>query len=637
MDDRSKQSIGYISPEIPNVEFPALEGQSYEALVPDTLDIAERADYGIHCLTNSADPDADYEIWWHAVMNHKPPVVAHDFHDLNVQFKFQEALPLLRTITGNDCNPQVDQAWAEGLLRMQGHDGLIYMPMVGRPWVRQHADWLSEDGWHETDQLASITPNGGLTGVFGLYYLLSGDEVWRERGQRLVDRLAQLMVYQDDYCYFPIMHARPGTKISQDMPMLDPGCTREAGGAVAGWMINGLCQLYSHTGYEPALDLAGKLGRYMRQYSGCFDCEGRFTGIPHTHLHVRPISGLLEYALITKDEEIMEYCRKAYEYARDVCGSATIGFFPPVPGPDARYDNALIQRYFWTCVEGCTIADMVALAIKLSQAGIGDYWDDADRYIRNQFAEMQILRTDWVHRTPPSDRAPVWLSPEYATTDRAAERNVGACMSLSSPNDFMGWPVYSDDRPPVDHLFLMHCCTGNYVRAIWYVWDNSLRFDDASESGAAQAELKINLLLNRSSPWADVESYIPYEGQVDVIVKHNCRLSVRIPEWVRPERTDCTVEGKPRGLGWAGRYAQVGEVEAGDVVSLTFPIAERTVREKLAGVDYTLIIKGNSVVFIDPPSKYYPFYQRAHYRENRVRWVKRTRFVSSRPSLHWNY
>ena len=59
MDDRSKQSIGYISPEIPNVEFPALEGQSYEALVPDTLDIAERADYGIHCLTNSADPDAD--------------------------------------------------------------------------------------------------------------------------------------------------------------------------------------------------------------------------------------------------------------------------------------------------------------------------------------------------------------------------------------------------------------------------------------------------------------------------------------------------------------------------------------------------------------------------------------------------
>ena len=183
MGDKTRQSIGYISADIPKVEFPRLEGDCYEALVPDTLDIAERADYGIHCLTNLADPEADYEIWWHAVMNHKPPVVAHDFHDLNIQFKLQEALPLLRTITGNTVSPEVDEAWAEGLLRMQGDDGLIYMPMLGRPWARQHADWLSEDGWSEADQLASMAPNSGLTGVLGLYYRLSGDELWRARGQ----------------------------------------------------------------------------------------------------------------------------------------------------------------------------------------------------------------------------------------------------------------------------------------------------------------------------------------------------------------------------------------------------------------------------------------------------------------------
>jgi hypothetical protein len=45
----------------------------------------------------------------------------------------------------------------------------------------------------------------------------------------------------------------------------------------------------------------------------------------------------------------------------------------------------------------------------------------------------------------------------------------------------------------------------------------------------------VNLLLNRASAWADLDSYIPYEGRVDVRVKRDCELAVRIPEWVKPE------------------------------------------------------------------------------------------------------
>ena len=32
---------------------------------------------------------------------------------------------------------------------------------------------------------------------------------------------------------------------------------------------------------------------------------------------------------------------------------------------------------------------------------MGDYWDDADRWIRNQFAEGQLLRADWAYRIGP--------------------------------------------------------------------------------------------------------------------------------------------------------------------------------------------------------------------------------------------
>ena len=159
-EEAKKKEIGYISPEIPEVKFPPLQGEWQEGLVPDTLDLAERARLSINALTESADPEAGYEIWWHVLLNRKPPVLVHDFHDLNVQYKFQEALPLLRYASGSDQNTQVDQAWAENLLRMQGEDGLIYMPFEGRPWAGFHADWLEQKGLEET-QLASVVAQGG--------------------------------------------------------------------------------------------------------------------------------------------------------------------------------------------------------------------------------------------------------------------------------------------------------------------------------------------------------------------------------------------------------------------------------------------------------------------------------------------
>ena len=115
---------------------------------------------------------------------------------------------------------------------------------------------------------------------------------------------------------------------------------------------------------------------------------------------------------------------------------------------------------------------------------------------------------------------------------------------------------------------------------------------------------------------------------------------MRIPEWVAPEDTYATVSGESREPTWDDRYALIGEVKTADIVTLRFPISERTIKETMGypyAVDYTLVIKGNTVVFVDPPGKYNPFYQRDRYRDNKVRWVKRQRFVSSIPTLDWHY
>ena len=100
-------------------------------------------------------------------------------------------------------------------------------------------------------------------------------------------------------------------------------------------------------------------------------------------------------------------------------------------------------------------------------------------------------------------------------------------------------------------------------------------------------------------------SHIPYAGQVDVAVKKACALRVRIPEWTQSGEVRCTVNGEARPLNWDGRYALIGEVREGDLVSVCFPIAERTAEVNIEKHCYTLILRGSEVVKIDPPGQFW--------------------------------
>ena len=111
-------------------------------------------------------------------------------------------------------------------------------------------------------------------------------------------------------------------------------------------------------------------------------------------------------------------------------------------------------------------------------------------------------------------------------------------------------------------------------------------------------------------------------------VKEKIDLELRIPEWVSPDQVRCEVDGQARQPSFDGHHAQIGEVGAGQVVTMTFPISERTEKVNIEGFDYTLIIRGNDVVSIDPPGRYVPMYQRAHYRSDEPLYRKVKRFVS---------
>lgn len=622
-------AIEYIQKDYPDFDIPPYKGTSYESWIPDTLDLAERADLAINGLTGPTDPEADYEAYWQVNFFRNPPIMWHDIDD--VQPKFMEALPLLRIITGSQYNNQVDFAWMTTLLRSIGPDGLIYMPLIGRPWAKFYRgpDGYPNPVWKENGQTTNIddpsvefiaqpwVATGRLLSTMVVYYNRDNNEIWKTTAQSVVDRLTTLAIHKDSFSYYVEGSFEPNATVDKNSKM--PQGVQA--GLSTGRLIQGLTHVYKFMDYKPAIELAGKLVSYLINHAAFFDKDGKFIenteerNFIHFHDHAIDLLFILEYATETKDMDLIKFVNKSYKWARTQ-GSCTVGFFPEIiEDIPISYKYPQHQR---GCLvsETCEVTDMINLALKLTKIGIADYWDDVDRWVRNQFAENQLTRIDWIERIHnPAKEINVMRVGE--TDERVAERNIGA---------FAGWPSANDWSLTAG---IMHCCTGNGARTIYYVWENVITYNND--------KLSLNLLLNHASAWADVKSHIPYEGKVEIKINQRCNvLSIRIPEWIESNSTDviCLVNNHPKQTTWNGRFVEIASLNQGDTVILDFPIEEKTVTEMIGSVLYTLVIKGNEVVFIDPPGKIHPLYQRSHYRENNTRWKKIKRFV---PDKHLDY
>ena len=623
--------IDYPQKNIPFVAVPSCRGARYEDSIPDTLDIATRCELAINALTGIADSRYDYEVYWEAQFFRNPAVMMHDHNDWVQSCEgFMEALPLLRVATGSSLNPQVDGVWERVNLASIGPDALTYEVLNATPWSRLnpwsfHKVWMADGsikGIEDPSLTLATTPSkcARIIGTMTVYYLRDGNPVWRQIVDQMIQRLSALAVQRDGFSYLPNWAFEPFAKCGENPPMptgwdaVDYGNIR---------LIQGLTQYYKVTGYEPARKLAAGLTAFGMGHTEYYDAQGRFLFSPnerkdlmtskrmkrhypeakdapfggHFHNHTIGLLSMLEYAAAVKDQATLEFVNSSFQWARTQ-GSPLVGFFPE-----------LIINNRYTACESCEVADMLGLAVKLSQAGTGDYWDDVDRWVRNTFAEQQLVNGDWIYEFAKTQPAQPVASNE--TADRLVERLRGSFAGWANGNEF------------ADTIGIQQCCLGNSARSLYYVWQSILE--------RRGEDLRVNLLLNRASPWADVYSHIPYEGRVDLkFKKPSQKVLVRAPEWITSGSrvVVCKMNGASRNVCWDGRYVDAGTAHPGDKLVVTFPIAERTVKETIGDVPYTLTIKGNTVTTIDPPGKVGPLYERAYYRANHAPMRKVSRFVS---------
>jgi hypothetical protein len=591
-----------------SAEVPGKDGLSQTQLAgttPDTLDLADHGRLAINGVLGSCDPDRGYENYFLTFFDVHPAYMIHFGSQVSgVLPKYVEALPLLRSMTGSRQDSDIEDAMLDSIDDNIADDGMIYdRASPERPWNTGVGYGIS--GWNE--DYANLAGNGRLLTGFLYYYKLTDDEKWKARAQRTAERMLEVTIIKDDYAYYPnvglgndFSYPRVSGWTHADEPKKEFEGAEGMTKFYTLQPVRGFARWYAETGDERFLDVSRRLVNFClkrRFWGGVNDLEpeagaerGHFWGQFHGELAA--LRGLLDYAIVADDYRVKEFVRDGYEWARHH-GIHRLGIFPGSNGS----------------TEGCTVADMVGLAVKLTDAGIGEYWEDVDQYTRNGLLAIQATDLDEMRRVSESGPERPANSPwggdgdmrfngfsgvlhGQETNDRVLERSVGAFGHLDGAR-FL--------KPR-----LMHCCTANGAQALYYAWEAIIR-----RSGDTA---DVNLWLNRRSPWLDVSSWLPYQGRVTLQNKGLKQIAVRIPAWAPRRSLRFSVDGQEAQPNRIGDRVLFSELAGHEVITLTAEPEIEKVQYTLSNLnnraymfgqggapEYNCVFKANTALSIGPP------------------------------------
>ena len=101
----------------------SLTGAYYKAVVPDTLDLAERARLAVNAITGAADPHNNYEVFQCGHCDQQPANFNHN-HGGPCLAKAIDVLPRMRRMSGSHQNEDYDRKIVNSMLRDVDENGL---------------------------------------------------------------------------------------------------------------------------------------------------------------------------------------------------------------------------------------------------------------------------------------------------------------------------------------------------------------------------------------------------------------------------------------------------------------------------------------------------------------------------------
>jgi hypothetical protein len=612
------------------------KGITYSATIPDTLDLATRADWfikgAIQTITPSLHdapggavlrPETDFYDCSRGGESHSPCII----NSTPNWGKTMRALTEAREMSAYDRNDadstlttqhrmmknMIDYDVTYDLL-LQGYPGLVYPNQAITPNTVTMQALMTE--WKRN-------PSSELS--------VAIKELQRMHVEKRVPIVFGSTTYQG--LYFASPNPSKETFIGYLGDYWTP--------FVQGKALRTLSERYLQTGDPNAFSMSNDLAYFLRSAPiwenpdpGRFPVEdGQFVG--HIHSWLQAAIGLATHAealrkinpesgLATHELQIAD---SVYNFVKRRTRAGKIGNFG----------------------ESGSTGDMAILGIKLTEQNVAYYYDEVESWTRNAMAEMQI-----------DEQAAQNI--QNFSNDLYEHTNVGTKVTgmFFADGTHIARIPFKGAGFTVDY-------PANTFSGMYEVWNKTVEY----KGNFAQ----VNFALNRASTYLDVESDLPYRGEIKANMKSDIgpieSIGVRVPDWANQEAvsvleilangTERTMAGEEWSWISGTRYVQVMDVLPDTSYIIKFPIEvytdtiyelrdgnhiwyEGSYPSPSAGSPETVIsyqgtFRGNTLVDISPrPTGGFQRYQRSHLAnlpptDVAPPQVEVTRFVAGLPLL----
>jgi hypothetical protein len=531
---------------IPNAQALLPKGTFDVDSVPDTLDLAEMAQRYLVGISKTLLPELPYFHVPPGMVNLHSPTPTSIFTGGAPNWgKIAQAMVMARRMSGFDFND------AQGTLSAQlATTRNMIDPHIGHNLIsRGEGAWIVVTGANPENQMTVA-----VEGLIELYKQNPSPDL-QHLIQDMIDYHSKMAVPGSNDDGEPMAHYRlPAPGVNPFTPT-SVGVTGYGDPVfIAGKTMRALSSWFFLSHDDRALNTADLLGNFIRHYSGNLfwrippsipyyegNLEGAFAG--HMHMYANALMGLLWQADAElrldpqnpKAKSLIDFVKKSYTFIRN------------------SHDNA--SWALGNFGEICTTADMLRLAVKLTELGAGDYNEDIEYWTRNQIAESQIKGAITIASVPGDP-----------LRDRIGEKVIG--LFFEDATHPLAIPDVANNGQGSLTLQLVVCGLGNVIHAMYDVWSHIVQIK--------QNVAQVNLLLNRATPVLDVKSELPYSGLVHVVTRPNIgtidTLELRIPDGVPAAQVSVLVNGSPRRFLWRANYVRITGIQPSTRYSVKFPL-----------------------------------------------------------------
>jgi hypothetical protein len=517
------------------------DGETSIDTIPNTLDLAEMAEAYLKGITKTLLPESPYF--------HAPPGSVNMLDTPTAVFpggapnwgKSIQAMVMARKMSGYDLDD------ADGTLTIQlTSTRNMIDPNINRNLInRGEGAWIVVSGARPENQMTTA-----VEGLIELYKQSPTPDL-RQLIQQMITYHTTIATPDHNDNGEPTLHYRvPEPGVTPFVPNSIGTIGYGDPPFIHGKTMRALASWFLLVGDRQALSTTTLMSNFVRNYSnGVFwyvppgypegAGSGHFAG--HVHMFANALMGLLwkaESRLKNDPSDpmvntLVGFVKNSYFFIRNMHNgaAAALGNFGEI----------------------CATADMLRLAVKLSELGAGDFNEDIERWTRNQIAESQIR-----------GRITIQSHPENPLQDRIGEKVIG--LFFEDATHAFAIPDFHNGQGDLN-LQLVACGLGNVIHGIFDVWNHIVQF---SENVA-----RVNLLLNRATWYLDVKSEIPYRGAVNIVTHSNIgrldTLEMRIPDGVSHAQVQAFAGQRPIPFSWRGNYVRIANLQPNTNYRITFP------------------------------------------------------------------